>query len=56
MRPDKFVGMEVNSVKKKLKDKRFAANVSREDIDKGAELINKPLEEHIAFLINVFNG
>lgn len=54
MRPTKFEGMEVSSVKKKLKDKRFAANVSREDINKGLELINKSLEEHAEFLINVF--
>jgi len=55
MRPTGFVGMEVNSVKKKLKDKAFAANVSREDISQGAELIGKPLEDHIAFLIQVFS-
>lgn len=55
MRPDGFVGMEIKSVKKKLKDKSFAANVSREDITRGAELIGKPLEDHIAFLITVFN-
>ena len=55
MRPDRFKGMEVNSIKKKLKDKRFAANVSREDIAKGVELIGKTLDEHIEFLINVFS-
>jgi len=55
MRPTKFVGMEVKSVKKKLKDKHFAANVSREDIDEGARLIEKPVEEHIQFLIEVFS-
>jgi predicted hydrolase (HD superfamily) len=56
MRPTRFEGMEVKSVMKKLKDKNFAANVSREDIYKGAELIEKPLNEHIAFLIEVFNS
>jgi predicted hydrolase (HD superfamily) len=54
MRPEGFVGMSSKSVTKKLKDARFAANVSREDIEKGAELIEKPLTEHIAFLIDVF--
>lgn len=56
MRPTGFTGMEPKSVKKKLKDKSFASNVSREDITRGAELIGKSLDEHIAFLIEVFQG
>lgn len=55
MRPNGFEGMEPKSIKKKLKDKSFAANVSREDITQGVELINKPLDEHLAFLIKVFS-
>ena len=55
MRPDGFTGMEVKSVKKKLKDKAFAANVSRDDISQGMELIGKTPEEHIGFLIQVFS-
>ena len=51
MRPDKLMGMEPKSVKKKLKDKRFAANVSREDITDGADEIGRPLDDHIAFMI-----
>ncbi len=54
MRPNGFADMVVKSVKKKLKDKSFAANVSREDIARGFELINKTPEEHIDFLIKVF--
>lgn len=54
MRPSRFADMEVKSVKKKLKDKSFASNVSRDDINQGVELIGKPVEEHIAFLIDVF--
>jgi putative nucleotidyltransferase with HDIG domain len=54
MRPNGFADMEVKSVKKKLKDKSFAANVSREDIYRGFELISKTPEEHIGFLIEVF--
>lgn len=54
MRPNGFSDMKVKSVKKKLKDKRFAANVPREDIEKGADLIGKDLNEHIQFLIGVF--
>lgn len=54
MRPNGFSDMKVKSVKKKLKDKRFAANVSRDDIQKGADLINQELSDHILFLIEVF--
>lgn len=54
MRPNGFQDMRVKSVTKKLKDKRFAENVPREDIRKGAELIGKPLKDHISFLIDVF--
>ena len=56
MRPNGFQDMEVKSVKKKLKDKSFAVNVSRDDITQGAEMIGKPIEEHIGFLIEVFKA
>ncbi len=56
MRPTRFEGMKVKSVTKKLKTLNFAANVPREDINKGAELINKDLSDHIQFLIGVFSG
>jgi putative nucleotidyltransferase with HDIG domain len=54
VRPNGFSDMKVKSVKKKLKDKSFAADVQREDIRKGAALIGTDLNEHIAFLIEVF--
>ena len=54
MRPNGFSDMKVKSVRKKLKDKRFAANVPREDIKTGAELIQSELSDHIQFLIEVF--
>jgi lysyl-tRNA synthetase class 2 len=56
MRPNGFADMKVTSVKKKLKDKSFAANVSREDIQEGFRLIEKAPEEHIQFLIDVFKA
>lgn len=57
VRPSKSIDeVEVNSVKKKMKDKAFAKNVSREDIIKGAELLNIPLEEHIQFCINAMKS
>jgi putative nucleotidyltransferase with HDIG domain len=52
VRPNKTIDeVEVKSVTKKLKDKAFARNVSREDIIKGAEELGIPLEEHISFCI-----
>lgn len=53
VRPNKTIDeVEVKSVLKKLKDKAFARNVSREDILKGAEELGIPLEEHISFCID----
>jgi putative nucleotidyltransferase with HDIG domain len=54
LRPGGFEGMSAKSITKKMKDKSFAANVSREDIERGAELIEKPLADHIMFLVGVF--
>ena len=46
MRPSKSVmDMEVSSVKKKFKDKRFAAGCSRDVIRKGAEQLGWELNE-----------
>lgn len=56
MRPNKFDDMKVKSVTKKLKDLKFAANVPREDIKKGAQLIDKELNEHIQFMIDVYRA
>src|SRR5215831_16312870 len=52
VRPSKSIlDLEVDSVKKRLKDKAFARGVSREDVRKGAQELGVPLEEHIAFCI-----
>ena len=52
VRPDKSIhGLEVASVRKKMKDKAFARGVNREDIVKGAEELGVDLNEHIAFVI-----
>jgi putative nucleotidyltransferase with HDIG domain len=52
VRPDKSIhGLEVASVRKKMKDKAFARGVNREDIIKGAEELEVDLNDHIAFVI-----
>ncbi len=48
MRPSKSVGdLEVKSVKKKYKDRKFAAGCSREVIEKGAAMLGWELDELI---------
>ena len=45
MRPSKSVDdLEVKSVKKKYKDKKFAAGCSREVIERGAEMLGWDLD------------
>jgi putative nucleotidyltransferase with HDIG domain len=52
VRPDKSVNaVEVKSVTKKMKDKAFAAKVSRDDIRHGAEILDMPLENLIQEVI-----
>jgi putative nucleotidyltransferase with HDIG domain len=57
VRPSKSIDeVEVKSVKKKLKDKAFARNVSREDIQKGTEELGVTLDEHIQFCIDAMKA
>lgn len=51
VRPNRLEGMTPRSVKKKLKDKRFAAAVSRDDIRTGADEIGMELDDLIALVI-----
>jgi putative nucleotidyltransferase with HDIG domain len=51
VRPERLAGMAAASVRKKMKQKSFAAAVSREDIEKGAELMACSLDEHITRVI-----
>ncbi len=51
MRPGGYEGMEVGGVKKRLKDKTFAAQVSREDINDAAARAGISVEELIAFIV-----
>jgi putative nucleotidyltransferase with HDIG domain len=52
VRPSKSLAdLEVQSVKKKLKDKAFARGVNRDDVVQGAAELGVPLDEHIAFVL-----
>jgi putative nucleotidyltransferase with HDIG domain len=52
VRPSKSVlDLEPASVIKRMKDKAFARNVSRDDLRRGAEELNIPLEEHVGNVI-----
>jgi predicted hydrolase (HD superfamily) len=52
VRPSKSIlDLEPASVVKRMKDKAFARNVSREDLKRGAEELNLPLEQHIGNII-----
>ncbi|MCA9188318.1 MAG: HDIG domain-containing protein [Pirellulaceae bacterium] len=52
VRPEGIRGMQASSVRKKMKSKGFAANVSRDDIVRGAEELGVELNEHIQFVID----
>lgn len=52
MRPGGYEGMELKGVKKRLKEKSFAANVSREEINDACERSGVALDELIGFIIS----
>lgn len=51
MRPGGYEGMDVKGVKKRLKEKSFAANVSRLDIDDACSRAGIAIDDLIAFII-----
>jgi putative nucleotidyltransferase with HDIG domain len=52
VRPSKSIlDLEPSSVIKRMKDKAFARNVSRDDLRRGAEELNLPLAEHVGNVI-----
>ena len=52
MRPEKMKGISVKSIKKKWKDKSFAAGVNRDLISKGAEMLDLDISEIIQTTID----
>ena len=53
IRPTKIEGMKAKSVMKKLKTKTFAAKVDRDEVYRGAELLDWDIRELITFIIEV---
>ena len=51
MRPGGYDGMEIKGIKKRLKEKSFAANVSREDITDACERAGIQLDDLLTFII-----
>ena len=52
VRPEGVLTLKPKSVKKKLKDKSFAAKVERAEVNAGAEILGVDLGEHIQFIID----
>lgn len=48
--------VDVQSVRKKMKDKAFARSVNRQDIVDGAQELGVPLEEHIDFCVKAMQA
>lgn len=55
VRPENLNGMKAKSVKKKMKDKAFAAGVSRDDIRLGMEELQVDENEHIELVIGAMS-
>lgn len=51
MRPGGYDGMDLKGVKKRLKEKSFAANVSREDINDACERAGITIDDLIGFIV-----
>ncbi len=57
VRPSKDIrDVKVSSVKKKWKDRAFAAGANREDIEEGAAMLGIELSEHIAIVLEAMQG
>jgi len=57
VRPSKSImDVKVKSVKKKWKDRSFAAGANREDIEEGAAALGVELSEHIGVVLEAMKG
>ncbi len=51
MRPDGYQGMDIKGVKKRLKEKSFASNVNRDEINDALNRAGRSMDEMIEFII-----
>jgi len=56
VRPTRLIGMSPKSVRKKMKDRAFAAAVSREEMTENCEVLGEDMSEHIGFVIEAMQG
>ena len=57
VRPSKAIGdVKLKSVRKKWKDKAFAAAVDREQIEQATESLGVQLDEHIQTVLDAMKG
>lgn len=57
VRPDRsIVSLELSSLKKKFKDKSFAAKVDREGIKRGAEDLGVDFDQHLQFVLDALKA
>ncbi|MEM1322335.1 MAG: HD domain-containing protein [Bacteroidota bacterium] len=56
LNPIPFGEMKVKSIKKRLKEKSFAAKINREDIYRGCEALGVSIEDHVGNLIRFYKN
>jgi predicted hydrolase (HD superfamily) len=56
VRPEGIHGMQASSVKKKMKQKSFAAAVNRDDLVRGAGDLGVAFDEHVQFVIDAMSS
>jgi predicted hydrolase (HD superfamily) len=56
VRPTRLAGIKLKSIKKKLKDKSFAAAVNREEVYAGPAELGVDFDEHLALVIEAMQG
>ncbi|WP_425147764.1 HD domain-containing protein [Deinococcus sp.] len=57
VRPDRDVkGVELASLKKKFKNRAFAAGVNREEVEQGAAELGVPLDAHLQHVLEAMQG
>lgn len=56
VRPDRLKGLDIDSIKKRMKKKDFARAICREDIKRGAEELGVSCDEHLQTVLDAMKG